>query len=804
MASWKKVLVSGSSIEVNQITASGVPLLDNESHLLAIDSVTGGITQITQENVAGTNAAFNIAGFAQGTESIDNFVSGVDYLKFQVTNPSNVAPTSPGDVNNYGFGFRVINEADAEGNNTSSISLKVPQDLQTTAKPLFASITASGDITHNGDLDTKISFSSDKIDFHAGGLHLLSLVEDTTNNVVINQGGNDVDFRVEGDNNAHLLFTDAGEDKVAIGTATVDTNSLLTVVGTIHATGITSSLPTNTDSITVIVDGGSGQLEKRDISSAISGAIDAATASFSASIIGTANEIGVTTDSSGNIVIGLTDDVTIPGDLTVTSDTSLGNNLDLTGGNVTISGNISASGDITASNIRVDNDIALGGNIFSFSGFSFIEGVSANFTGSNVFGSGSTPAANDTAGGGIAHQFTGSVGITGSALTITDGDLSLDNGSITANNGTGSFGYLTALEISSSGHLYASLSNDDSLVTDVVVVYDNATGQFFTTASSGVGVTDYNDLTGIPDLIVSGAITLAQNTNGLGAIQGEYELLVGGVVVDDNISAGLEIGDSPQFTNLNLTGNLTASGAISASSNLFASLSLDSTTAFRTVVYDPTTGQFHSTGSYGGGGATGDYTTLNNIPSGIISGSTFSSNNQGGVTASINDVSQSFDVGLTSTDSPIFDTITATGNISVAGTSTLTGNTTIAGNLTVEGSTTTISTTDLSIEDKFILLASGSTSATTAGIIVCRDAAGTGTALFWDATAQMWSIDVKEASSTANSATTDLKVVTVGHNTVLPATPEGGGATYGNVDDNHQRGQLFIDTDDDYGFYVYV
>ena len=45
MASWKKVLVSGSSIDVNQITASGVPTVDNESNLLAL-STDGGITHL--------------------------------------------------------------------------------------------------------------------------------------------------------------------------------------------------------------------------------------------------------------------------------------------------------------------------------------------------------------------------------------------------------------------------------------------------------------------------------------------------------------------------------------------------------------------------------------------------------------------------------------------------------------------------------------------------------------------------------------------------------------------------------------
>ena len=548
--------------------------------------------------------------------------------------------------------------------------------------------------------------------------------------------------------------------------------------------------------MTVIVDGGSGQLEKRDISSAISGAIDAATASFSASIIGTANEIGVTTDSSGNVVIGLTDDVTIPSDLTVTD------NLDLTGGNITVHGNISASGNITASNLQIDNDIALGGNIFSFSGFSFIEGVSANFTGSNVFGSGSNPGANDIAGGGVAHQFTGSVGITGSSVTITDGNLSLNAGSITATSGTGSFGYLMANEISSSGHLFASLSNDDSSITDGVVVYDNATGQFFTTASSGVGVTDYNDLTGIPVAIVSASVLSS-------ATQGTATLTTNNLAATA-VDLGLEIGDSPQFTNLTLTGNLVATGSISASSHLFASLSLDDTSGFKTVMYDSDTGKFFHTGSYGGGGGAVDYTTLSNIPAGIVSGSTFSSNNQGGVTASINEVSQSFDVGLTPTDSPTFTDITATGNIAVAGTSTLTGDTTIAGNLTVNGSTTSISTINLQIEDTFILLASGSAGDgffNDGGIIVEQTAAGLGTALYWDTSEQVWSIDIAGAnhSNATGGVTSDVNVLTVqlvNNSGVTPSsTPIMGTA---NTNELSRKGHFYVDTSDEHGVYVYT
>ena len=63
--------------------------------------------------------------------------------------------------------------------------------------------------------------------------------------VAINDGGrNDINFRVEGDTNQYLLFTDAAEDGVAIGTNANDANAILTVEGAISLDEI--SAPTNT------------------------------------------------------------------------------------------------------------------------------------------------------------------------------------------------------------------------------------------------------------------------------------------------------------------------------------------------------------------------------------------------------------------------------------------------------------------------------------------------------------------------------------------------------------------------------
>lgn len=87
-----------------------------------------------------------------------------------------------------------------------------------------------------------------------GGTTLAGIDDQTSSNddqftikdgaVVVNEDSDDLDFRVETNGATHTLFVEGSSDKVAIGTATIDTNAILTVEGALSLDEI--SAPTNT------------------------------------------------------------------------------------------------------------------------------------------------------------------------------------------------------------------------------------------------------------------------------------------------------------------------------------------------------------------------------------------------------------------------------------------------------------------------------------------------------------------------------------------------------------------------------
>jgi hypothetical protein len=187
------------------------------------------------------------------------------------------------------------------------------------------------------------------------------------------------------------------------------------------------------------------------------------------------------------------------------------------------------------------------------------------------------------------------------------------------------------------------------------------------------------------------------------------------------------------------------------------------------LTYNATTNTLTATASYAvqalssSFASTAPYSGLTGIPAGIVSASVLSSPSQGNAVLTTNGVAGStIDLGLTSAASPTFVDLTLTGDAAVnggdlttsavtfnlvnsnattvnfagaattlnignaSGTATIPGNAVVQGNFTVNGTTTYLNVQDLFVEDKFIVLASGSATAGDGGIIIDRgsDAAG--------------------------------------------------------------------------------
>ncbi len=116
---------------------------------------------------------------------------------------------------------------------TTNTGINVTGDVQCSDNVLVAN-----NIKHHGDTDTYIEFTDDQIRLLAGGKGILTVTEDSVDSVVINNGGNNCDFRVEGLNDEHLIFSDGGTDSVGIGTSVPTTK--FDISGSLNASGLST------------------------------------------------------------------------------------------------------------------------------------------------------------------------------------------------------------------------------------------------------------------------------------------------------------------------------------------------------------------------------------------------------------------------------------------------------------------------------------------------------------------------------------------------------------------------------------
>ena len=146
------------------------------------------------------------------------------------------------------FTGKFVNAITASGDISSSGTITAEHIVSSDDLNVTDRLTVDGDIfaqsdvfvadtiTHTGDTDTKMTFGTDSITFTAGNVEMLKLSEGSIGDVIVlNEGGVDVNLRVESNNNASMLFVDGGNDRVGIGTNTP--GKTLEVVGDISASG---------------------------------------------------------------------------------------------------------------------------------------------------------------------------------------------------------------------------------------------------------------------------------------------------------------------------------------------------------------------------------------------------------------------------------------------------------------------------------------------------------------------------------------------------------------------------------------
>lgn len=177
---------------------------------------------------------------------------------------------------------------------------------------------------------------------------------------------------------------------------------------------------------------------------------------------------------------------------------------------------------------------------------------------------------------------------------------------------------------------------------------------------------------------------------------------------------------------------------------------------------------------------------------------------QGEVTQSINNQQTNYKLlNLGVNDTPTFASIGTNASTFTIATSNATGITiggttatvTIPGNLNVQGATTIISSSNLTVKDQFVFIASGSTQATNEGGIIVSNASNqTGSAIFYDGTDTRWGL-APAVGATDTGATANSYIVSVSGSSADPTgNPTYGGSAlgYGNMSINTTSGDIWI------------
>ena len=336
---------------------------------------------------------------------------------------------------------------------------------------------------------------------------------------------------------------------------------------------------------------------------------------------------------------------------------------------------------------------------------------------------------------------------------------------------------LPAGTVSSSGQIdYNSITNK---LSGVVSASAQVTPLLPAGTVSSSAQVDVRSTTGIATLATTGSNTFVGN-----------QTISGSVIVTSGVTASAFKGDGSQLTNI---------GAASLPGGIVSSSGQISYTGVTNIPTDIVSSSTQVTAFLPGGTVSSSAQVTADLPVGTVSSSgqvsfTGLSNLSAGIVSSSAQVAPLIPAG----------TISSSGQVSlgsISGTTfassnfTFPANLTVSGDLFVDGTTTTVNTTNLNIEDRFVLVNSGSVLGGNAqgGLVVQDSASPSGSALFYTTagSTNRWGLADSIAYNAASATQTAYVAAVVDMNVAAQAAAVSTYAKVGNirVDTN---GDIFI------------